>query len=661
MKKAVLLFFCLLTLTTAWGEKKASAEKEHDPEVLAYYNKVIIYRFSPQVFPMADTLKAMAEKSKNFDIASAAIGFKLQYYFQFSNRDSVEYYVAQMKDYSRKHNCHKQYYWAWGQLVEYYSSQYYFKTAEKEMEALQKQALKEKSEYGTVTCYRSLSSLYRIQRNYNKSIEYSVRLIDYEEQNNILDYNMELEYYVLVKCLLKELRTDEAYDWLTRWSSNYKQEDSYHPMVRMVAELEYWIAKDNLVKARALIGQILRSSPKDNLSYYQVLAEVSFNQYRREYTTALMQIEEYEKLTGDTASFKSMIPDIMIHVPGREAEGFARKQRELRERDSINSQQTNAAIEEYAVMMDVDQLQNENSQLKRIASWHLVFQTCIFLIIIGILVYLWLRQRNRLKQRDEQYDILEKESTHFKKALSSVKVARDLILPKPIPQHDAFNLCIHQESAQHTQGNFSDYAVVNNHLCFIIGETKFEEFPAVITMYSTCCAFRAVASQTQSAKEIMNSLNLAANINSHPIPTIAACVGVIDLSNGMMQICNAGHKSPLLIRPNDNGTALAQPLQAPRNGELGSRNIQFEQLEVQLPEKSRLFLSTSGFDRNLTLSEKPSEDQIALCLMNEFNLPLKEQIDNLVHPILDRHKAPSQPLSEDITVIAIEMNHIANA
>ncbi len=139
-------------MPSVWAQKKSSKSSDIAPEVYAYYDKLLLHRFTKEVFPMADTLIEMSTSRGDMNTACAFMGCKLQYYMQFRNRDSVVVYSRDLMKFAKENDCIKYYYWAWGQLIEFYAATYYYKTAEEELDKMQQEALADKNDDGIVVC-----------------------------------------------------------------------------------------------------------------------------------------------------------------------------------------------------------------------------------------------------------------------------------------------------------------------------------------------------------------------------------------------------------------------------------------------------------------------------------------------------------------------------
>ena len=96
-------------------------------------------------------------------------------------------------------------------------------------------------------------------------------------------------------------------------------------------------------------------------------------------------------------------------------------------------------------------------------------------------------------------------------------------------------------------GDFYDYILRDHKLFFLIGDASGKGVPASMFMAVTCYLYRTLAMEYDSASEIMGKLNnvLCHNNSTNMFETII--VGILDLCEGALEICNAGHTPPLAI------------------------------------------------------------------------------------------------------------------
>ena len=148
---------------------------------------------------------------------------------------------------------------------------------------------------------------------------------------------------------------------------------------------------------------------------------------------------------------------------------------------------------------------------------------------------------------------LEEATAAREKIESELSVAHDIqmgLLPKNFPHRDDWDLAALLDPARAVGGDLYDfYFLDNDHLFIAIGDVSGKGVPASLFMVSARILFRSRISLrvplNQSVYEINKEI-CRENPNQMFVTFIA---GIVDLKNGSMTYCNAGHNPPFLIRP----------------------------------------------------------------------------------------------------------------
>ena len=107
----------------------------------------------------------MAEEKEDQRMQAVALCNKLDfYYYQNSQLDSISHYVEVIKDFAKKTNQPKYYYFVWSKrLINYYIKQYQYNTALYEANKMMKEAEQEKYMNGIANAYNVLGSIYHLK------------------------------------------------------------------------------------------------------------------------------------------------------------------------------------------------------------------------------------------------------------------------------------------------------------------------------------------------------------------------------------------------------------------------------------------------------------------------------------------------------------------
>ena len=146
------------------------------------------------------------------------------------------------------------------------------------------------------------------------------------------------------------------------------------------------------------------------------------------------------------------------------------------------------------------------------------------------------------------------ETTASKAAIEQeLKTAHDIqmaMLPKifpPFPERDDIDIYGQLTPAKDVGGDLFDFFILDEKLYFCIGDVSGKGVPASLVMAVTRSLFRNVAAHTSEPDRIAAALNEVLSEGNETNMFVTAFVGILDLGNGLMRYCNAGHDAPLLV------------------------------------------------------------------------------------------------------------------
>lgn len=151
--------------------------------------------------------------------------------------------------------------------------------------------------------------------------------------------------------------------------------------------------------------------------------------------------------------------------------------------------------------------------------------------------------------------IAELQTTTASKAAieNELKIAHDIqmaMLPKifpPYPERNDIDVYGSLKPAKDVGGDLFDFYIRDNQMFFCIGDVSGKGVPASLVMAVTRSLFRNISGHTAEPDQIVYALNGALSDGNETNMFVTVFVGVLDLTNGRLRYCNAGHDAPLLI------------------------------------------------------------------------------------------------------------------
>lgn len=232
------------------------------------------------------------------------------------------------------------------------------------------------------------------------------------------------------------------------------------------------------------------------------------------------------------------------------------------------------------------------ADLHRITLW----VSILMLLGLALLVLIVLRSgkvAQRLAAVSSQNERIENE-------LTIARTIQMAMLPKVFPPFlDRLDMNVYGmvEPAKEIGGDLYDFYVRNDKLFFAIGDVSGKGIPAALVMAMTRSLFRSVTAYEERTEHIMMRLNEALTEQNDQNMFVTLFLGVLDLTTGKLNYCNAGHNAPILHQ---------RFMDVKHNLPLGvQRGFAYEAQQIQMHYNDALFLYTDG----LTEAENGKHEQ----------------------------------------------------
>ena len=230
-------------------------------------------------------------------------------------------------------------------------------------------------------------------------------------------------------------------------------------------------------------------------------------------------------------------------------------------------------------------------------------------------------------QRDRQFSL-------------SAEIQRRLLPSSYTVEGGAFTLAGWLEPANNVGGDTFDYSLEREYLYASITDAMGHAEEAALLATLTVGALRNRRRQLASPAEQADEANAALRANTRPDQFVTGQVIRVRLADGAVELVNAGHPPPYLVRAGE-ATELAVPPGAP----LGVAEIAYDTHRFQLVPGDRLLLVTDGFlERNADLN-------FATILEGTVDRHPREVVRELAENVL---QVTGGNLQDDATVLCID-------
>lgn len=223
------------------------------------------------------------------------------------------------------------------------------------------------------------------------------------------------------------------------------------------------------------------------------------------------------------------------------------------------------------------------------------------------------------------------------------------LLPRQNMKFNGWEVSYHYEPAGPVSGDYCDLVSLDNgDLYFLIGDVSGKGVAASLLMSRLHAIFRSLIDKGMGASALVERANqLFAETTMRPYYATLVCGRA--RTNGAIEICNAGHVSPLVMQ---NGQVTPIPATGLPIGMF--RDERYTSTEVSLEKGDRLLLYTDGLSEARDHLDREYGDRRLLdCLGESHQVPALALVKKLLEDV--GRFSSARPRSDDLTVMAIEM------
>ena len=279
-------------------------------------------------------------------------------------------------------------------------------------------------------------------------------------------------------------------------------------------------------------------------------------------------------------------------------------------------------------------------KLRRIF-WLVTLMQLVGLLMLGLIMRAAARSQKKYFALSENKEKMENE----------LRIASEIqksMIPKtfpPFPERKDIDMAAAIIPAKEVGGDLYDFYIRDEKLFFCIGDVSGKGVPASLVMAVTRSLFRAVSAHETRPGAIVTKMNDSmTDINENDMFVTFFC-GILDLANGHLRYCNAGHNAPVALT--DSKAFL--PVEA--NLPLGiMKGMEFREQEMTLKYDDALFLYTDGItEAENSEHEQFGEKRMLDCLSQRKSS--QNHLDNVSNAV--RSFVGDTEQSDDITMLFI--------
>ena len=214
-----------------------------------------------------------------------------------------------------------------------------------------------------------------------------------------------------------------------------------------------------------------------------------------------------------------------------------------------------------------------------------------------LIVILRVLAKNQLK-----YQHLNEQKERIENELHIAREIQMAMIPKtfpPFPERKDLDMTASIIPAKEVGGDLYDFFIRDEKLFFCIGDVSGKGIPASLVMAVTRSLFRAMSAHEDNPAKIVTLMNETMSEDNESNMFVTFFCGVLDLTQGQLRYCNAGHNPPMIL------TDDIRMLPIEPNVPLGIlKGMEFVEQETSFNYDDALFLYTDGLSEAENIAQE---------------------------------------------------------
>lgn len=328
--------------------------------------------------------------------------------------------------------------------------------------------------------------------------------------------------------------------------------------------------------------------------------------------------------------------------------------------DSINRADTKSQLTEMNTIFEVNDLKmkQERAQFRllMIIVGIIVLALVVFIVFRTIAARHLKKAHQKLQETHEElltaYDQLEETTTAKERIESDLRIARNIqmgMVPHVFPDRKDLDLYASMTPAKEVGGDLYGYLLSDDKLYFCLGDVSGKGVPASLFMAQATRLFRTLAAQQLMPAQIATQINEALSGEDNETNMfVTMFIGLLDLTSGHLDFCNAGHNPPVLLR---NGKP--EFIKMVPNVPIGlCQGLDFIGETIDDITDCPFFVYTDGLNEAENRQFEQFSDERLLDILEKTPFESCQQTVELLRDEVERHRDGAEP-NDDLTMLCV--------
>ena len=317
--------------------------------------------------------------------------------------------------------------------------------------------------------------------------------------------------------------------------------------------------------------------------------------------------------------------------------------------DSALTKQKQDATAELATVYDTQGKERQIAEQQMRLSRARVLALAVSIIALTVFFTIFHIIRQRAAKR------LAKVNAAKERMESELSIARDIqmsMVPSQFPDYEGLDMYASMTPAKEVGGDLYGYLLMGDKLYFAVGDVSGKGVPASLFMAQATRLFLTLAKQGMMPAEICSRMNdaLSGNDNENGM-FVTFWLGLVDLTTGHLNFCNAGHNPPVIGGGEQQGEFLSMIPNAPIGIFPG---FEYEGEEIDSVKGRPLFIYTDGLNEaENRQQEQFGDDRIIEVLASQSSRKCQDIVASM-NAHAERFRNGAEP-NDDLTMMCVRL------
>ncbi len=249
---------------------------------------------------------------------------------------------------------------------------------------------------------------------------------------------------------------------------------------------------------------------------------------------------------------------------------------------------------------------------------------------------------------------LSEETASVETELDAASKIQKAMLPgifPAFPDHSEFDLYASMKPALMVGGDFYDFFLVDNdHLALVIADVSDKGIAAAMFMVLSKNTIANNVISGKSPAKALDDANKMLCVNNTENMFVTAWLGILQISTGLLTVCNAGHEPPVFLHRD----VIFRLLRDEHGAAMGCvPDIDYMDYTIQLVPGDKLFLYTDGVPEAANKDlQQLGIDPVIEALNDNIEASPRQMLENVQARIEEFVQEAEQ--FDDITMLALE-------